>query len=232
MDSKNAEQKILEAEILRERGETYSAAQLLTEIIRDPKSSAHEIATALGHRIVCFKHLYEAGRHNISLLHEMIKDAERGINLDIPESAKAVFYLRLGDANKLRGEYRQAQSNLDKAYQLVEKGGREDAEYLGHLADAVRLNGDPQSAVQLFDMALALMNLRKVREQMRGRAFHRHIIIAGLLLLKSKALVACKPPRESEAKRAYWQGYLRALWLELRYHMPQRMNQFRQSEND
>jgi tetratricopeptide (TPR) repeat protein len=214
--------KINLAENLRERGRTVESISLLTEVIKEAETTGDNLilASALGHRIVCYKHLYQNTGDEI-YLELMEEDIGTGVDLDISENGKAVFYLRYGDVNKLRGYKLLALDCYEMAFDEVKKGGVEECEFAGHYAEALVDAGQWKHANELITEYMELLDsLKDIRE------FHRCILISGLCARKVKALLAGK--RYFSAVWAFFRGYILAWKLKLSYKMPQRLNQYHQ----
>lgn len=215
--------KIQRAETSREKGNTFNAIDLLTEVIQESKITGDSLilASALGHRIVCYKHLYQNTKDEQYLV-LMEKDIRLGFKLDVPLEESAVFCLRDGDLYKLRGCHTWAIDCYELAFGLVKKGGVEECEYAGHYAEALVDAGHWKQAIEIITDSLeVLANLNDVRP------FHRAILVSGLYARKIKALMAGK--RYFSAVSTFFHGYALAWKLKLRYKMPQRLNQYHQA---
>jgi tetratricopeptide (TPR) repeat protein len=214
------QQRIEQAEILREHGDTAGALSMLTAIISEASEAQdyQSLASALGHCIVCFKHLFQNGGGE-DHLRGMEQDIEQGFGLPIPEAGKAVFYLRLGDVQMLRGNLPAAEAAYSKAYEVVSKGDHTEAEYLGHLAEAKAFNGKCAESIELLNQALAYMKTCP-----NVRPFHRVVIVSGLKARMIRAALKCG--RYELAISSFVYGYAQAWWLKVNYRMPQRLNQY------
>ncbi len=215
--------KIDLAETQREKGEIEEALSLLTQVIDEARecSNYSVLASALSHRVLCYKHLYQNTRKDkyLDLLEE---DVDEGTQLDIPEQKMAVFYLRSGDITKLRGYSFLALDFYEMAYECVKKGGVEECEYAGHYAEALADSGEWQEANNIIIDALHLLySLTDVRP------FHRLILLSGLFARQVKALRVGK--KYFRAVIIFFLGYLLAWKLKLVYKMPQRLNQYHQA---
>ncbi len=196
---------------------------MLTAIIAEAREAEdyQSVGSALGHRIVCFKHLFQNGGGD-GLLRNIQQDIQQGLALPIPEADKAVFYLRSGDVHMLRGDLSAAESAYSKAYEVVLKGTHTEAEYLGHWAEAKALNGKCAEAIRL---------IKQARDHMKTcpnvRPFHRVTIVSGLEARMVRASLKCK--RYGLAITSFVHGYGLAWWLKIYYRMPQRLNQYHEA---
>lgn len=219
-DPNDLRQQIEQAEELREQGNSDEAMVLLTEVVQQAQERGHLnlVASALGHRILCHKHLFQNTGNEVHLVN-MEQDVAHGLALPIAEMDKAVFYLRQGDTFLFRNYAQQAENAYDTACTLVAKGGHAEAEYLGHLAEAKSLNGKCNEAIELLLQAIGIANIAQ-----NVRPFHKLIILSGLQARLIKTALACK--KYGLAIGAFVNGYSIAWWLRLWYHMPQRLNQY------
>lgn len=224
-----AKRMIKQAELLREHGDTWGSIDQLMEareLIRDsgegPLSlgALMVLAEALGHEIVCFKHLYQ-NTGKLEYLDYMAESVSEGLDLEIPDEQKAVFYLRRGDILTSLNEYEDAERSFQKALDLVELlENHTTAEYMGHLGESMTKNGKAEKGVEIILKALHLMNRQKVEE------WHRLIIVSGLYGRLSKA--ALKSGKYQLAFSSLWATYKMARKLKKEHGMPQRLNHFYQ----
>ncbi len=219
-DHNDLRQQIEQAEELREQGQPYEAMALLAEVILQAQVGRLHglIASALGHRILCHKHLFQNTGNEAHLVN-MEEDVAHGLVLPIEEIGKAVFYLRQGDTFLFRNDALQAERAYGAAYELVAKDDHTEAECLGHLAEAKTLNGKCSEAVELLLQAIGIANTAQ-----HVRLFHKLVILSGLQARLIRAALACK--KYGLAVGAFVNGYSIAWWLRLRYRMPQRLNQY------
>ncbi len=219
-DPNDLRQQIEYAEKLREQGQPYEAMALLTEVILQAQAvgQLNLVASALGHRILCYKHLFQNTGNEVHLMN-MEENVAHGLALPIAEPEKAVFYLRQGDTFLLRNDAPQAESAYGAAYELITKGDHTEAEYLGHLAEAKSLNSKHSEAIELLLQAIGIANTAQP-----ARLFHKLVILSGLQARLIRAALACK--KYGLAVGAFINGYTIAWWLRLRYRMPQRLNQY------
>ncbi|QQS23167.1 hypothetical protein IPM19_01200 [bacterium] len=106
------------------------------------------------------------------------------------------------------------------AHNCVTKGGREEAEYLGHYGEALANNGKAVQGLFQVQRALDLM-----RCDLTGTVEERLIVTSGLYGRLAKC--AFKSFRLILAVRSYRTGRKQAEELAYRYGMPQRLNQYR-----
>lgn len=236
MISKKAEDdlmaQITSAVDIRERGNPLLAGGLLTEVINLCYDNCLDLicARALGERIVCSKHLFQKEGLQI-YLNQMMDDIKKGKTLCVPESDHAVFYLRHGDVCASLGGHANAETLYYQAHCLVNKGGREEAEYLGHYAEALATN--PNVTEEKLEQAMDL--LRKAflilddvpDEQLDIK--HRLIILSGLhgrlakvavksrcYILAFKALTECWRMSRELAHKHNYPMRLEQFWLRAR----------------
>lgn len=223
MEPINWHDYIFQAEGMRERGQVSLALAVLEPVIsqgRERSDLKLVLAAALAQRIVCNKHLdQQCGGKDIAYRLRMNNDIAEGIALDIPDSARAVFYLRRGDTYMMTEAFKDADRWYQRACMALPSDSAESPEYLGHRAEAVTELGDYPKALDILEESLKM-----VRADKRFRSFHRHIILSGLYARQAKA--ALKSGRTKLAFQAFWKGYARAIWLIWRHDMPQRFNQY------
>lgn len=208
------------AELIRENGDSEQAISILTEAIRLAQRMDDRVLTAraLGHRIVCYKHLWQ----NLGLqkyLRLMQEDIDRGLALDVESKHRAAFYLRKADIHASCGESVEAEENYRQAYQLVGKGNYTEGEYLGHWAESLVDVGRAREAVYLLLKAILI-----VTSDRKIPAWHRLIVHSGLYGRLSKA--AWKARKPVTAIIALGKCWTMSRRLARDYNMPQRLKQF------
>lgn len=215
-------EQIEQAEILREQGKPHDASLALSLIIKgcEQTGNADDLALALAHRILCDKHIFQNGGWDVHL-EFMNLDIEQGLALPISPSAKSVFMLRKGDYLTFQNKLEEAEAAYAQAYQLVEKDGYTEAEYLGHWAEAKARVGKIDEA--LTDLATAVSYMKTC---LNVRPFHKAVIISGLRARTIKPALSAR--RYGLAGLSFAHGYSLAWLLALRYRMPQRLKQFHQ----
>ncbi len=221
------EDRITSAVDIREKGNPLLAGGLLTEIINFCYDNCLDVicASALGERIVCSKHLFQKEDLQI-YLNQMMADIKKGKTLNIPESDHAVFYLRHGDVCSSLGEHAEAECLYYQAHCLVNKGGREEAEYLGHYAEALATN--PNVTEEKLEQAMDLLRkafliLDDVPEEQLDIK-HRLIILSGLHGRLAK--VAVKSRCYILAFRALTECWRMSRELAHKHNYPMRLEQF------
>lgn len=212
---------IREAERICEQGHPHEAMEILNRVIENTRKNGDPEmeSSALGHKIVCLKHIYQNTRDEKTLekIHGHIK---LGMMLPISEQHKAVFHLRLGDVYTARQDYQNAERSYRKAARLVRRDKIVHPEYLGHYAESKAVNGKP-----LLAIVLILIALRKVDEAKDIlRPFHRLILVSGLYARLAKS--AIKARKFPLALSALFKGYALAWWLAIKHKMPQRRKQY------
>lgn len=206
------------AEVFREQGKTNQALIVLNALISDASAHSDRVAEALGHRILCYKHLYQ-NTEDINHLHNMCIDARKGLGLQIPRTSKAKFYLRLGDVYMLQGSFVAAERAYRIAYEVCKKGDYSKAEFLGHWAEAKALNGKCAEAIGLLKHALAHLKVFPP-----PRPFHRLIVVSGVEARLVRAAFKCKS--YGLAMKYLIHSYMLAWWLKIYYGNPVRLKQF------
>lgn len=212
---------------IRERGNALKAGGILTEVIRDSYDNCFDItcARALGERIVCSKHLYQNEGLEI-YLNQMEVDIQKGWQLNVGPEDKAVFFLRFGDVHASRGQHDEAEKQYWLAYDHVRKGGKEEAEYSGHIAEALvnDQNADDQKKDQakgLIDRAFKIID-RVPQAEIDIK--HRLIILSGLHGRMAKVALSSK--NYLLAFGSLWRCWEMSRELAHKYNYPQRLKQF------
>lgn len=235
------EERIKKAELRRENGYPAEAREELTEIIRAAEAGLVEedvvwcgsseqeiynlrfvIAQALGHRIVCNEHMRSsAGPKERALYDQLIlNDISLGMRLRLPDHHKAVFYYRKAKFSIERGEFHWARLPLTCAYQMVKKGGHEEAEYLSLMAEFDLRTKGPGDALRRLDKAFGI--LESAADAIEP--WHRLILESSILGRRYRAHV--KSGEYLQALSAGLLGYGKAWWVWLRYGKPQRLRAF------
>lgn len=189
---------IKQAVDIREKGGQLLAGGMLTEVVSITYDNCRDLicAIALGERIVCSKHLYQKTDLQI-YLSQMHSDALLGQRLNLGPEDRAVFYLRLADVYSLSNQHQLAEETYQIAHQMVRKGGGEEAEYLGHYADALVKNSEPgdskpELAIDLIHKAFGLVHALSDEEL---EIKHRLIIESGLHGKLAKSAIKAKKRR-------------------------------------
>lgn len=204
-----------------ESGNRVEALVELDEIVNTVsfEDKPQAVAAALGARIVLNKHLWQ-NTSETKYLSEMQKDVYQGVRLNIPDHVRAQFFLRDADVSASIGDRRAAEIKYEMAYQCVTKGGREEAEYLGHYGEALASNGKATQGLIQVQRALRIME-----DDNTGTPEERLILSSGLYGRLAKC--AFKSLRFILAIQSYRKGKKQAEALAYQYGMPQRLNQYR-----
>lgn len=231
-------EQINQAEKLRELGATKAALEILDHVVwkikhvLDYSDNMNILAQALAHRIICHKHIWQNTGDEFSL-REMLVDVINGELLPVSTEDKAVFYLRHGDCLSSMNMHNSALEQYRLAYESVKKGGVEEVEYLGHLAEALvganRVNAS--EALNYLDQAMDLMKkIESGPNEQKPRDWHSLIIWSGLYGRKAfvlrKSLHINFFSRSLQAFAWLWQAFVLAVRLKNKHGMPQRYNQF------
>ena len=172
---------IQKGELSREKEQIHEAFAYLTEaMVEAAKIGDYTgVCECLAHRLVVYLHLWQQTEKKIFLdLTRM--DARQGLAIcetyRIDDSVRGTFHLRLGTYYREKGDLENAAEEYRKAVKLVEKGKDKIkyAEFLGHYAEIVLLNGD-KKGLGYFGRAIELV------EKAKGvRPFHKLIILSGM----------------------------------------------------
>ncbi len=205
----------------RERGKSFDSIEIFNEAMQlseeIPDYSLY--ASALGHRIVAYKHLYQ--KQGSKVFRNLMRiDAETGLILSIPEAEKAPFYLRMGDVYAIDKKRKLAEDCYRHAYQLV-KGSSGEKEYLGHLAEAMAHNDKGGEALQIVQP-----NLVEAIE-LYGPHPNEHglIVISGIY--KRLAVIAKITDQKKLFFASVWHYLRLATTLWLLHKNPMRMMQLK-----
>lgn len=214
------EEMIKGAEKVRERGRTNLAIVLFEDVINESKKLGWPDiqASALGHLIVCYKHLYQKSGNTVHVK-QMIELCKRGMILDVPEGTKSVFALRKGDCYGIFGEFDLAANEYRKAIKMAAGNSALIAEYQGHQADNLIDKGSPEEALNRLKSA----DLTLYFESDSLRLFHYRTIKAGFRYKMAKA--AYRIGKYGSAVLYGVQGFWLALVLAIRHLKPARLMQ-------
>jgi hypothetical protein len=213
-------QLIEKMEIVRERGDIKSALEGLRNIREEAVEEAdlESAGLATAHIVVCHKHLYQNTGCQSHLL-QMEAELQRGMTLEVADSLKVVFWMRLADLECERSNFEQAEFLCQHACDVVAKGGPSEAEVLNRLAHVKARSGKLADAEALFVRAAAIM------AEDRGRRTFRQVTLRSGIHAR-RALLAV-------AQRRYWSaiahlatGYLLAWEYRIRFGMPNRLRQY------
>jgi hypothetical protein len=211
---------IEQAELARERGETESALAALCAIRSKAAIDGNLEAVGLAstHIVVCYKHLYQNTGAEINLL-KMETESEQALALPLPDRLKAVLWMRRSDVACERGDFAQAETFGQRAYDLAEKHSYAEADCLGRLAFAKTMSGKLTEAESLFARATDIL------AGMPGPTTFRHVTLKSGLLAR-RTMLALGQKRYQNAVKHFICGYLLAWEYRIRYGMPQRVRQY------
>jgi len=212
--------RIEQAEIERELGKADRALDVLAVIRSEAlrEKDWHVVASATGHILVCYKHLYQNTR-NESYLSAMAAEVNWALELPIPEMDKAVLWLRKSDVAFALGNLTDAEALRVQACEMVEKNSLSEAEYLGHLAEVKAMCGKLMEAEYLFGCAATILEGTR-----RHRSFNQVSLECGMFARRAK--LAALQKRYWCASRYFLRGYHLALIYKYRYGMGQRLRQY------
>lgn len=209
-----------QGELLREKGKIISA-QISFEIAIE-RAEDHGLmllnAEAIQQLVICYKHRWQNSGTD-RYLDWMMQTIEKGFALKVPDTSKAGFYLRRADVRAAREQLGEAFGDYQLAYDLVEKGGHSQAEFLGHLAEYQAKLGAPKPAFRNIAEAISMM--WKIKTP--NKPWRKWVILSGMY--GRKAVVQKIFSWRLRAKVSEGIGYLMAWWLLLRYGMGQRLKQ-------
>ncbi len=212
--------RIEQAEIERELGKADRALDALAVIRSEAlrEKDWHAVASATGHILVCYKHLYQNTR-NESYLSDMTAEVNWALELPVPEMDKAVLWLRKSDVAFALGRLTEAEAFRVRACEMVEKNSLSEVEYLGHLAEVKAIRGKLMDAECLFRRAAFILDGIPSHQ-----SFNRVSLECGMFARRAK--LAALQKRYWCASRYFLYGYHLALIYKYRYGMGQRLRQY------
>jgi hypothetical protein len=216
---------IVRGERSREQGQTDLAGSLLAQAfeVSVEQENAKLTCSALGHLLVVFQHRYEESGEKTDL-DDLQTGAETGLELvrghGLPLEFAHPFYFRLGQAQILRNQPRQAVANFQKA--LISISGKKSlasAETKARL-ELAKVLAKKVKTTAGFNQALILAQQCRVP---KARKFHRLVVMAGIYIHQAEAEAFLD--HKLQVRRALNHAEIIAEELVSEHHMPMRLEQ-------
>ncbi len=208
---------IRKGEDVRERGNPDKAIEIFNELLSNSPLSIQ--ASALGHIIVCYKHLYQKTDDLDYVSNYMMPLCQRGLEMEISEAEKSVFKLRQGDCYLALSKPNEAVELYKEALSMLPSGSPQKGEYRSHLAFGLAMAGRLSDAYNQLDVAEYQIDTAEGL-----KPFHRRVIVAGLRYKQAK--IQKMNGDYFLAFTAGLQGLYQALVLAIWYWYPVRLKQF------